>query len=264
MICIQCTYGRYFVCGRVRGWRSCKHWVVTWRWLMTSVSTQWQQCASFSPAPIWRLCFTIHNSLWSVRLTLCWLVVHIFQMQVCCHFIAVIVVVSFSALTLLVEWWERRLVHKTTYSYFNDLRLNPSKSGAVLLGTCQCLLSFPTVPTVNIASSPVTVTDQIKTLGIIVDKHLTFGSHVSALCQKSVFHLRALRHIRSFLTEDMAASIASAMVLSCLDYSNSLLFGCSADSKYCCPDCFDHTMTVPFPAVSTPLAPATYLFPYQV
>jgi len=38
---------------------------------------------------------------------------------------------------------------------------------------------------------------------------------------------RFLRHIRSFVTEDMAASIPNAMVLSCLDYSNSLLFGCS-------------------------------------
>ena len=33
----------------------------------------------------------------------------------------------------------------------------------------------------------------------------------------------AVRHICSFLTEDMAASIANAMVLSCLDYCNSLL-----------------------------------------
>ena len=32
-----------------------------------------------------------------------------------------------------------------------------------------------------------------------------------------------VRHICSFLTEDMAASIANAMVLSCLDYCNSLL-----------------------------------------
>ena len=42
------------------------------------------------------------------------------------------------------------------------------------------------------------------------------------------FHLPALRHICSFLTEDMAGSTATAMVLSCLDYTNLLLFGCSA------------------------------------
>jgi len=42
------------------------------------------------------------------------------------------------------------------------------------------------------------------------------------------FHLRALRYIRSLLTEDMGGSIATAMVLSYLNYTNSLLFGCLA------------------------------------
>ena len=42
------------------------------------------------------------------------------------------------------------------------------------------------------------------------------------------FHLRAWRYIRSFLIEDMGGSIATAMVLSYLNYTNSLLFGCLA------------------------------------
>jgi len=37
------------------------------------------------------------------------------------------------------------------------------------------------------------------------------------------FHLRALRHIRSSLSTDMATSIAVALVQSRLDYANSLL-----------------------------------------
>ena len=57
---------------------------------------------------------------------------------------------------------------------FNGLRLNSSKSEAILLGTRQHLLSFSTVPSVNIASSLVTVTDQITTLGIIIDKRFIF------------------------------------------------------------------------------------------
>jgi len=36
------------------------------------------------------------------------------------------------------------------------------------------------------------------------------------------FHLRALRHIRSSLTTDMATSIAVALVQSRIDYANSL------------------------------------------
>ena len=53
---------------------------------------------------------------------------------------------------------------------FSDLCLNPDKFDAILLGTHQHLLSFPTVPNVNIAPSPVTVSDQVTTL----DKYFTF------------------------------------------------------------------------------------------
>jgi len=92
---------------------------------------------------------------------------------------------------------------------FNGLCLNSSK-----LGTCQYLLSFPTVPSVvNIASSPVTVTDQITTLGIIINKHFTFDSHVSALFQNFFSSSRPEAHTFLSLTEDIAASVASAMVL---------------------------------------------------
>jgi len=80
-----------------------------------------------------------------------------------------------------------------------------------------------------------------------------------AVCKKSVFYLRPLRHIRSFLTEDMTGSIAKAMVLSRLDYANSLLFGCSAfntaklqrvHTKYRCPCCFRHTPSARYSAVA--------------
>jgi len=43
----------------------------------------------------------------------------------------------------------------------------------------------------------------------------------------SYFHLRALRHVRSVRTEDMAKSIAVSWVSSRLDYANSVLFGTS-------------------------------------
>ena len=60
-----------------------------------------------------------------------------------------------------------------------------------------------------------------------MDSKLTFNAHVTALCKACHFHLRSLRHIRRSLTDDMAKSIAVALVQSRLDYCNSLLFGIS-------------------------------------
>ena len=44
------------------------------------------------------------------------------------------------------------------------------------------------------------------------------------------YHIRALRHIRSFLTHDSAVTIACGIVSSRLDYCNSLLYGSSAEN----------------------------------
>ena len=47
----------------------------------------------------------------------------------------------------------------------------------------------------------------------------------SNVCRVAYFHIRALRHIRLSLTEDMAISMAVSMVHSRLDYANSLVHG---------------------------------------
>jgi len=54
--------------------------------------------------------------------------------------------------------------------------------------------------------------------------HQSMLIYLQSAKMHSNFHLRALRHIRSSLTTDMATSIAVALVQSCLDYANSLLY----------------------------------------
>ena len=109
-------------------------------------------------------------------------------------------------------WLEHCNADLDAWFCFNSLCLNPSKHKAILLGTHQRLLSFPTVPSVNIASSPVTVTDQSQPLASLltnISPLILMFLHSATLH----FHLRDLRHIHSFLTEDTAASTASAIVL---------------------------------------------------
>ena len=48
-----------------------------------------------------------------------------------------------------------------------------------------------------------------------------------ATVHASIFHIRALRHIRPILSEGTANLIASALVSSRLDYANACLFGIS-------------------------------------
>jgi len=57
---------------------------------------------------------------------------------------------------------------------------------------------------------------------------LSFDKHVSNVCSISYFHIRALRHVRSFLDLESSKSIVCAIVSSRLDYANSCLSGISS------------------------------------
>ena len=105
----------------------------------------------------------------------------------------------------------------------NGLALNPDKSDAIWFTTPQRARSLHPATSVNVAGTTVSFSNTITTL----DNHLTFNSHVTALSRSCNFHIRALRHIRKSLTDEMAQSVAVALVSSRLDYANSLLHGTS-------------------------------------
>ena len=107
----------------------------------------------------------------------------------------------------------------------NGMALNPDKSESILLGTHQRAHSYSSLATVNVAGSQIPLADHIKILGVTLDKDLSMNNHVSAVCKSIRYHIRALRHIRSSVSEDVAKMVVCALVGSRLDYANSVLFG---------------------------------------
>ena len=110
----------------------------------------------------------------------------------------------------------------------NGLVINPDKSEAVLFSTAQRSRIAPLpLSTVNVAGAVTPIAVDVKLLGVTLDQHLTFNKHIQNVCRSSYYHIRALKHIRSSLSEDVAKTIACGFVSSRLDYSNSVLFGTS-------------------------------------
>ena len=107
----------------------------------------------------------------------------------------------------------------------NGMALNPDKSETILLGTRQRAHSYSNLTTVNVAGCQIPLADQIKILGVTLDKNLSMDKHVNAVSKSVHYHIRALRHIRPFISEDMAKMVACALVGSRLDYANSVLYG---------------------------------------
>ena len=110
----------------------------------------------------------------------------------------------------------------------NGLAVNPDKSEAIIFGTSHAVAhAFPSSPSINVAGSTIPFSNQIKLLGVTLDSNLKFDQHITALSKSCFFHIRALRHIRSVLTDDTARTIAASLVGSRLDYANSILYGSS-------------------------------------
>jgi hypothetical protein len=107
----------------------------------------------------------------------------------------------------------------------NGLSLNPDKSEVMFLGTYQRLAIIPDDIAVDVAGSSIKPSEQIKSLGVIIDEKLGFDKHVSNICKLSYSNIRALRQIRPMLSKDDANTVACAIVSTRLDYCNSILYG---------------------------------------
>jgi len=123
------------------------------------------------------------------------------------------------------------------------MALNPDKSDAMLLGTRQRSKTFVSVRSVDVAGCWVLLSDSIKILGVTLDCHLSLDKHISSICKSAYYHIRSLRHIPSAITDDMAKSVASSLVCSRLDYTNSFRHHSekyqpsSARPKFTCQSC---------------------------
>jgi len=109
----------------------------------------------------------------------------------------------------------------------NGLAINPDKSEAVVFSTAQRSRHTNSISSIDVSGHNVPISKSLKLLGVTRDAHLTFNEHVNNTCRAAFYHIQALRHIRSSLTDEMAQTVACAVVHSGLDYCNSLYVGMS-------------------------------------
>ena len=93
----------------------------------------------------------------------------------------------------------------------NGLALNPSKSEVIEFGTAQALHKS-NMQDFNVAGSVIAVSDQIKSLGVVLDKRLSFDAQVDRTCKVIQCNARSFRHIRNFVPDILARTVASSIV----------------------------------------------------
>ena len=108
----------------------------------------------------------------------------------------------------------------------NKLKLNPEFTVFGAKDRNKWLSdSFP----VNILGNCPSPTVVVRNLGVLFDAKFCFTNHINSVIKSCVISLRDLHRIRRFLFIDISVVIVNALVISRLDYCNSLF--CSLSSQ---------------------------------
>ena len=106
----------------------------------------------------------------------------------------------------------------------NLLKLNDGKTEFIILGTQQQIQKIGHT-SIQIGEDLVTPVDMVQNLGFFMDKYLKNKDHINRITSGTYNILRKIHQSRSLLDKHTTKIIVQALVLSKLDYCNSLLLG---------------------------------------
>jgi hypothetical protein len=108
----------------------------------------------------------------------------------------------------------------------NWLKLNDGKTELMVFSTMHMQERHKDV-TLRIGETDVENRHPVKNLGVLEDPALTMTNQVHAVCKSAFYQLRNIARIRCYLTDTAAKTLVHALVMSRLDYGNSLYYGMS-------------------------------------
>jgi hypothetical protein len=129
-----------------------------------------------------------------------------------------------------LETLERCVSKVHEWLLHNGLALNPAKSEAVQFSIGRGRARTDGVTAVNVSGTDIQPAATFKSLGVMLDQNLSFNQQVDGVCKSCYFHIRALRHVRDSLPDDVATTVAASIVTSRLDYCNGLYAGMSSNN----------------------------------
>ena len=108
----------------------------------------------------------------------------------------------------------------------NFLKLNDEKTEYIIIGTYKNL-QYVADTDITIGDETITASDFMRDLGLWFDKKLKGTVHINKITSSCIYTIRNVARIRHLLDLDTMKTLMQALVLSHMDYCNSLLLGCS-------------------------------------
>ena len=102
--------------------------------------------------------------------------------------------------------------------------MNNSKTDFLYVASCHQLQKCE-IKEISVCGKNVPRSDFIRLLGAWIDKNLNMKQHIMVKCKTAIWNVQKIKHIRKYLTQEAAQLLARSIVISHLDYANSLLYG---------------------------------------
>ena len=102
----------------------------------------------------------------------------------------------------------------------NELTLNVTKTEFMLIGLRQKLNALTASPVLSINGTSVKQVSTSKSLGVLIDANLTWGSHIEKLAKKVASGIAAIKRVRKFISPATLHLIYKALIQLHFDYCN--------------------------------------------
>ena len=104
----------------------------------------------------------------------------------------------------------------------NALKLNTEKTEFIIFRPSSNSIDEHHL---SIGETVVKESTHVRILGVTLDQYVSLERHITNTCRSANMHIRKIRSIRHYLTEDAVKTLVQSLVISRLDYCNSLLIG---------------------------------------
>ncbi len=116
-----------------------------------------------------------------------------------------------------------------TWMSKNALKINTEKTEFIVFNTT---IDHHTHTTLNIGPDTIQPCEQVKILGVILDRKMTLEKQISNICRTAYMHIRKINSIRGYLNEQATKTLVQSNVITRLDYCNGLYTGLPKRSTY--------------------------------
>ena len=109
-----------------------------------------------------------------------------------------------------------------TWMEEGQLKMNDGKTEFIVIGTSSSLW-INTLDSIGIGNTKIHQSSKMKFLGVFLDEKLSFKDHIQNRSKKANYNLRLITNIQKYIDIDTMKMLLCTLVLSQLDYVNSIL-----------------------------------------